>query len=154
MRPIQNSRTVLVVDDDEAFRVALRELLEQRGMTVRVAADAFEASREIDAGDIDVIFTDIRMPGGGFEVLTEVRQKGARTPVIFITGSTSSEWRRRAEGEGVFAYLIKPVGKEDILAVLRRAFERGRNPAEILAQNAAGAAPRGTGSGFRPMVNR
>jgi DNA-binding NtrC family response regulator len=154
MNSSPNTRTVLVADDDAAFRVALRELLEERGMTVRVAADASEARHEIDAGDIDVVFTDIRMPGGGFEVLSDVRERGTHTPVIFITGSTSPEWKERAEAEGVFTYLVKPVGKEDILSALRRAFERGRSPAEILAQNAAGAGRRSASPGFRATANR
>ena len=130
------TKTVLVVDDDESFRVALRELLEQRGIVVRAADDADTAIREIDAGSIDVVFTDIRMPGGGFGVLQRVRETGMHIPVIFITGATSAEWRARANTEGAFAYLTKPVGREEILAVLQRAFEHGRSPAEMLARPA------------------
>jgi len=130
------TRTVLVVDDDENFRMALRELLEQRGIVVRAADDATAAIREIDAGKVDVVFTDIRMPGGGFGVLQRVRESRMPMPVIFITGATSPEWRARADAEGAFAYLTKPVGREDILAVLQRAFERGRGPADILARQA------------------
>jgi len=130
------TKTVLVVDDDESFRVALRELLEQRGIVVRAASDAAAAIGEIDAGNVDVVFTDIRMPGGGFGVLQRVRDSGMHIPVIFITGATSPEWRARADAEGAFAYLTKPVGREDILAVLQRAFERGRGPADILARQA------------------
>jgi DNA-binding NtrC family response regulator len=130
------TKTVLVVDDDESFRVALRELLEQRGIVVHAADDAETAIREIDAGSIDVVFTDIRMPGGGFGVLQRVRETGMHIPVIFITGATSAEWHARADAEGAFAYLTKPVGREEILAVLQRAFERGRSPAEMLARQA------------------
>ncbi|HEY2388010.1 MAG TPA: response regulator [Candidatus Binatia bacterium] len=133
------TRTVLVVDDDETFRVALQELLEQRGIVVRDANDAATAIREIDGGNLDVIFTDIRMPGGGFGVLQRVRERGMHIPVIFITGAASPEWRARADAEGAFAYLTKPVGREDILAVLQRAFERGRGPADILARHAMAA---------------
>ena len=125
------ARAALVIDDDESFRAALRDLLEQRGLSVRTAADAFEASREIAAGRFDVVITDIRMPGGGFAVLDEIGAKRMRVPVILITGSSSPEWKARAESEGAFAYLTKPVGKEEILTVLRRAFERGRGPAEL-----------------------
>jgi DNA-binding NtrC family response regulator len=135
MNPIPSTRTALVVDDDEGFSVALREILEQRGIIVRAAADAVGARREIEGGHIDIVFSDIRMPGSGFGVLKEVREKGMHAPVIFITGSASSAWKQRAEAEGAFAYLTKPVGKEQILATLQRAFERGQSPAEILARS-------------------
>ncbi len=147
MAPRPIVKTVLVVDDDESFRVALRELLEQLGIVVRAAADATAAIREIAAGPIDVIFTDIRMPGGGFGVLDRVREAGMRVPVIFITGAASTEWRVRAEAEGAFAYLTKPVGREDILAVLQRAFDRGRGPADIVARPTRPARQLHAGSG-------
>ncbi len=127
------NRSVLVIDDDDSFRAALRELLEQRGLAVHTAGDAAEASRELAALPFDLIFTDLRMPGGGFSILDEVRRKGLRAPVIVVTGSSSLEWKTRAEAEGAFAYLTKPVGKEEILTVVRRAFERGRSPAELRA---------------------
>jgi DNA-binding NtrC family response regulator len=141
MSPPPARRAVLVIDDDEPFRSALRELLEERGLSVSSAADAFEATRELDRGAFDAIFTDIRMPGGGFSILHEARVRELRTPVILITGSPSLEWRARADAEGAFAYLLKPVGKDQILTVLRRALERGRSPAEVAARP-AGAAPK------------
>jgi len=130
-------RTVLVIDDDESFRSALCDLLEQRGLAVHSARDAHEAIRELETARFGAVFSDIRMPGGGFAVLDEVRARGARVPVIFITGSSSADWKARAEAEGAFAYLTKPVGKEQILSVLRLAFERGRGPAEITAAPAS-----------------
>jgi DNA-binding NtrC family response regulator len=130
------NRAALVIDDDESFRAALRDLLEQRGLSVRTAGDASAAIRELETERFDVIFTDVRMPGGGFAVLDEVSTKGMHIPVIFITGSSSTEWEARAKAEGAFAYLIKPVGEEQILTVLRRAFERGRSPAELRAMPA------------------
>ena len=130
-------RTVLVIDDDEAFRSALCDLLEQRGLAVHSARDANEAIRELETARFGAVFSDIRMPGGGFAVLDEMRTKGGRVPLIFITGSSSTEWKARAEAEGAFAYLTKPVGKEEILSVLRLAFERGRGPADLSAAAAS-----------------
>ena len=132
-----STRTVLVIDDDEPFRTALHELLEGRGLVVRSVGDAFEARRALEDGQFDVIFTDIRMPGGGFSVLTQAREKRLRAPVIFITGSSSPEWKQRADAEGAFAYLVKPVGREQIVTVLRSALERGRGPAELVEHSTA-----------------
>ena len=134
MSPTAKNRTVLVIDDDEPFRAALRELLEERGLAVRTASDAFDAMRELDQGEFDAIFSDIRMPGGGFKILEQARQRELRTPLIFITGSTSAEWKAKADAEGAFDYLQKPVGKEQILTVLRRALERGRGPSDLAAR--------------------
>jgi DNA-binding NtrC family response regulator len=130
MSPTPSNRTVLVIDDDDSFRTALQELLEQRGLSVRTAGDAFEAKRELQQNTFDAIFTDIRMPGGGFAVLAQAREQGLRVPIIFVTGSPSVEWKARAQAEGAFDYLIKPVGKEQILSVLRRALEKARFAAD------------------------
>ena len=120
------SRAVLVIDDDEPFRAALCDLLAQRGLVVHGAADAYEAAHALKERTFDAVFSDIKMPGGGFLVLQRVRQMQPRTPVILVTGSPSEDWTNRAKAEGAFAYLVKPVGKEQILDVLRRAFERSR----------------------------
>ena len=120
------ARAVLVVDDDAPFREALRDLLEERGLVVRIAVDAYEGARALREMSFDVVFTDIKMPGGGFLVLDHVRQLQPHTPVILITGSPSDEWTARAKHDGAFAYLTKPVGKDQIVDVLRRALERHR----------------------------
>ena len=81
------------------------------------------------------------MPGGGFAVLEQTRAQGLGVPVIFVTGSSSPEWKARAEADGAFDYLVKPVGKEQILNVLGRALERARitgdtrPPAEMLGHS-------------------
>ena len=134
------SRAVLVVDDDAPFRDALRELFEQRGLVVRVATDAYEGARALREMQFDAVFTDIKMPGGGFLVLEHVRELQPQTPVILITGSPSGEWTEQAKHEGAFAYLTKPVGKDQIVDVLRRAFERHRFA--VRAGFAAGGPPR------------
>ncbi len=139
MSPTANARTVLVIDDDEPFRVALCELLEERGLAVRSASDAFDAIRALDETQFDAIFSDIRMPGGGFAILEQARKRALRTPVVFITGSSSAEWKARADTEGAFDYLQKPVGKEQILTVLRRALERGRGPSDLAARTTSAA---------------
>ena len=126
-RPALPTRAVLVIDDDKPFRDALRELLEQRGLVVRVAADARDGIQALKEGLFDAVFSDIKMPGGGgFAMLERTRQIQPRTPVILVTGSPAEEWTARAKSEGAFAYLTKPVGKDQILDVLRRAFERNR----------------------------
>jgi DNA-binding NtrC family response regulator len=121
------TRAVLVIDDDEPFREALRELLEQRGLVVRVAANVHDGVQALQELLFDVVFSDIKMPGGGgFLMLERARKMQPHTPVVLVTGSPLDEWTTRAKSEGAFAYLTKPVGKDQILDVLRRAFERNR----------------------------
>lgn len=116
------TRAVLVIDDDAPFRDALRELLEQRGLVVQVAGDADDGTQALREMAFDAVFSDIKMPGGGFLMLERTRQIQPHTPVILVTGSPAEEWTARAKSEGAFAYLTKPVGKDQILEVLGRAF--------------------------------
>jgi CheY-like chemotaxis protein len=140
-RPALPTRAVLVIDDDEPFRDALRELLEQRGLVVRVAADAHDGVRALHEMLFDAVFSDIKMPGGGgFLMLERTRKIQPQTPVILVTGSPADEWTTRAKSEGAFAYLTKPVGKDQILDVLRRAFERSRFAVRTRAADAGNSA--------------
>ena len=140
-RPALPTRAVLVIDDDKPFRDALRELLEQRGLVVRVAADAHDGSQALHEMPFDAVFSDIKMPGGGgFVMLKRARELQPQTPVILVTGSPADEWTTRAKSEGAFAYLTKPVGKDQILDVLRRAFERSRFAVRTRAAEAGDSA--------------
>jgi CheY-like chemotaxis protein len=112
--------TVLVVDDDVDFREALQEALLARGCEVRVAGDADEACQVVADGGVDVVVSDVRMPGDGSRLAKRLQALLAPAPpVILMTAFDEPGTRERVLREGAFAYLPKPVS----LAWLHRVIE-------------------------------
>jgi two-component system response regulator PilR (NtrC family) len=117
--------TVLVVDDDLDFREALQEALLTHGCAVRVAGDADEACAAVAAGGIDVVVSDVRMPGDGSRLAKRLQVALADPPpVILMTAFDEPGTRERVLREGAFAYLPKPVSLAWLHRVIESALSR------------------------------
>lgn len=104
---------IAVVDDDEAMRDALSELLQVLSMDCRTFAQAESFLAAYSPDTFDCLITDLRMPGmSGMDLIRELRVRGSRLPVIVVTSSTEVESRSEAIAGGAFAYLTKPVSEE------------------------------------------
>jgi two-component system, LuxR family, response regulator FixJ len=126
-RTIRSSKAplVAVVDDDEAVREALSELLLVLGLACRTfdRADAFMAEYVPD--QFDCLITDVSMPGrSGLELQERLRELGSPMPVIIITADTSPSTRGRALSAGAFACLTKPVNDDVLFRHLQSALNR------------------------------
>lgn len=113
---------VLIVDDEELFRIMLEEMVRREGHQVRSAANGNEALRAIAQQPPDLIITDILMPEkDGIELIAELGQRGSRIPIIAISGgrrAISLEFNLESAAlMGVRATLPKPFSRE----ALRRA---------------------------------
>lgn len=87
---MEGEQVVLIVDDDSAVREGLECTLARAGYAVVVAADGEEALLKLEGMHVDVVVSDIRMPGmGGLEVLWECSRRWPGLPVILMTGSGS-----------------------------------------------------------------
>ena len=129
---------ILIVDDDPLVPRTLRLLLNKHGHDVRVAPGAAEAFRQLAAHPVDVVLSDINMPGpDGFEVLKHVRGTHPSTQVILVTGYGTIDSAVRGMREGAFDYVTKPVLDEEMLLVVERALESGRLRAENVELRAA-----------------
>jgi CheY-like chemotaxis protein len=110
---------ILVIDDEEPFRVSLYTALHREGHFVAVAASGEEGLKLFGISTFDVVLTDLGMPGmGGWQVAQAVKEMRPGTPVVLITGwgATLTEAdRRRPEVEAVLA---KPVTSKAILQTL------------------------------------
>ena len=83
---------LLIVDDDDAFRTTIGRDLADHGYEVRLAHNAEEAERELVRQPIDILLTDLRMPGGdGIDLLDRVRTMSTRTRTIGSSRRGSSE---------------------------------------------------------------
>lgn len=112
---------ILIVDDDEAIRGMLYDLLSER-YKCNTASRAEEALQYIEGEKFDAILTDIGMPGlTGVNLLQRVQQHHSDTPVILISGRGSEQDFQDLIDLGAFAYLTKPFNLDDVEQVIERA---------------------------------
>ena len=112
--------TILIVDDDEAIRAMLYDLLSEK-YECDTASMAEEALQYIEVETYDAILTDIAMPGlTGVELLKKIQEHDSATPVILISGK-GSEQAQALVDLGAFAYVTKPFNLDEIEEVIERA---------------------------------
>lgn len=121
-RNVTQPPLVVVVDDDESVRESLPDLLKEFGFTALTfsSANEFLASNTIDRTKCLVL--DIAMPGmSGFDLQKELKSRGSKIPVIFITGQNDESLRMRALDQGAVDVLFKPFSDVALRAALSKA---------------------------------
>lgn len=119
---LSNLPLIAVVDDDEAVREALCDLLQVEGLSALgfASGEAFLACEA--AASFDCVITDVRMGEiDGIELQRRLRLRGSAMPVIFITSSVEESTRARALLGGAAAWFTKPVSDNALLEALRAA---------------------------------
>jgi len=112
------NKSVLVVDDEPAMRMALKANFQRDGWSVETAGGATEALRKFGAGSFSLVVSDVRMPDGdGLQVLRGVRASSPSTAVIILTAFGTVPEAVRAIHDGACDYLIKPASFEQVLQV-------------------------------------
>jgi len=115
------SGTILVVEDQDTARQSLSELLRDEGYDVHEAADGDTAFKVIDHYSIDLVLTDLLMPGpDGIAVLKHVREIAPQTLVILMTAHATVETAVDAIRLGAQDYMLKPLVFDDVLLRVRR----------------------------------
>lgn len=117
--------TVLVVDDDVAFARALAESLRRRGLKVLTAPDRARGYEEALAFRPSRIVVDLRMPGGGLELVRELGRELPDSRVVVLTGYGSIRTAVEAVKVGAVQYLTKPVGVDALLAAFDGSSDTG-----------------------------
>jgi two-component system response regulator AtoC len=108
-------RTVLVVDDESNMLAVMRMVLEDAGHDVLAAASGEEALPHLENPDLDVVLSDIRMPGmGGEAFLARCRSERPDVPVIVVTAHGTIKSAVRAVSSGASDYLTKPFEPEEL----------------------------------------
>ncbi|MEO6519398.1 MAG: response regulator transcription factor [Pseudoxanthomonas sp.] len=107
---------VALADDQALVRAGLRALLQQQGIVVVVEAeDGAELLEKLHGHTVDVVLSDIRMPGiDGIEALQQLRTRGDATPVLLLTTFDDSELLLRATDAGAQGFLLKDAAPEDL----------------------------------------
>ena len=115
MRP----HTLLVVDDDETIRHSLADALSDDVTDVRLAESAESALALIGAGQVDVVLSDIRMPGlDGLEFLKLLRERAPHIDVVLMTAFDDMPTVVAAMREGAVEFLVKPLELHALRRVL------------------------------------
>jgi len=117
--------TILIVDDEEAQRRVLAGFLRKRGYEPVPCGDADEALRIASTRTVDLVLTDLRMPGrGGLELLNELRRLNPELPVVVMTAFGTIATAVTAMKEGAEDYLAKPIDLDELELLVARTLER------------------------------
>ncbi|PIE57652.1 MAG: DNA-binding response regulator [Desulfobulbus propionicus] len=116
--------TILVVDDEPNYQIVLSEILRDEGYEVFTADSGVAGLPIVRDTDIDVVISDMKMPGmDGIELLAKIKDFNRDLPVILITAFAEVEKAVEAMKLGAFTYLAKPFSNEQLLASVSKAIE-------------------------------
>lgn len=120
---------VLVVDDDPDIRGLVRELLERAGYEVDEAGDGREALRAFFRSPADVVILDVTMPGlDGWQTLERIREV-TDVPVLMLTARSAELEKVRGLQAGADDYVVKPFGRQELVARVHSVLRRSSDPA-------------------------
>ena len=126
---MNETATVLIVDDEPAVRSSLERALRMEGLAVVEAADGSEALGRLAERRVDAVVLDLMMPPpDGLEVCRRVRAAGDRTPVLMLTARDAVDDRVEGLDAGADDYLVKPFALRELLARVRALLRRVRRP--------------------------
>ena len=126
--------TVLVADDDPGLRESLERTLTREGYRVVLASDGRAALERVQAGGVDLIVTDLRMPGlTGLELLRAAKAIMPDVDVILLTAFGTVEEAVKAMKDGAYDFLTKPFRREQLIKLVDKALERR----DLIEQNKA-----------------
>lgn len=137
---------LLIAEDDADMRDLLQEMLEAAGYDTVIAPDGRAALTHIERqrDQIDLVITDVRMPGlEGDQLLAKAREHRAEAPVVVITAFGSVEQAVEMVKKGAYQYLTKPFKTADLLSAVERALEESApRRAQSRLRRELAAAPR------------
>jgi putative two-component system response regulator len=113
---------ILIVDDEETIRLALRKFLRSRGYEVEVAGSGDQAMQILDRESFSLMLCDVRMPGmTGVQVVPEARKKDQDLAIIMLTAVNDAATATEVLASGATDYLMKPVELADLQQAVDRA---------------------------------
>jgi putative two-component system response regulator len=126
---------ILVIDDEPIVRMLVAEILETAGHDVAVADSAEQALAIFEAEELELVVSDVVMPGlSGLELLETVRARTASLPVILITGAGTYETLSEALARGAAGLVTKPFSHAELQSAVAEALERASRSREELRE--------------------
>ena len=123
---VDNKTSILVVDDEEGVRGVLARVLKRGGYgRILTAASGDEARTLLGKEEIDVVLTDMQMPGGsGLDLLHHIHESLPDVASLMITGEDDTELANQALSVGAYGYLVKPFRSSEVLINVSNAIRR------------------------------
>src|SRR3990172_5228447 len=118
---------ILVVDDEEMIRDLCSHVLSSEGYHVTTAPGGAAALEELKRNDVDLMITDIKMPGmDGLELFEQVRKLNQDIVTVFITGHGTLDTAIESLMRGVEGFVLKPFTQQELVSAVARAVSRSR----------------------------
>jgi putative two-component system response regulator len=118
---------ILIVDDERPVREMLARWLRTAGYRCECAADTNEAAAVLESGSVDLVITDLRMPGqSGLDFIVQLQRERPNTAVLMLTACEDPRFGMQAMTYGAEGYLIKPVEMRDLLHQVGKVLKRRR----------------------------
>lgn len=126
--------SILVVEDEQKIRTALRDFLEFHGFSVNEAVDGLEAERIVADKQFDLILLDLMLPKiSGEQLCSKWRRDGVQTPIIMLTAKGQEKEKVEGLNLGADDYITKPFSLEELLARMEAVLRR-TDPARTVGQ--------------------
>ena len=120
-----SARTILVADDDSAVRTVLERALQRDGHTVRTTGRSKVLWDWVDAGEGDLIITDVVMPdGNGLDLVPRIRERRPDLPILVVSAHSTLMTAVKATQSGAYDYLAKPFDIDNLSSTVARALEQ------------------------------
>ncbi len=122
---LSTTPSILITDDDSAFRETVRGVLEPRGFRTLTASDGEEALRIVGTVPVHLLLLDMHMPRlSGLETVQRIRQLNSRLPCVLLSAALDEGIVQQARLADVFSVLAKPVSRCDITKAVDQVFHR------------------------------
>ena len=117
--------SILVTDDDPASRETFREIFEPVGFRILLAESGEEAIDIVHQQDVHIALMDMHLPKlSGLETMAIVRKVKGMLPMILMSGDSDEALMRRALSAQAYSVLSKPVSRNMVIYIVRRALEK------------------------------
>jgi two-component system, NarL family, nitrate/nitrite response regulator NarL len=129
---------VAIIDDHPLYRAGIRQAIDAAGDLEVVAegADAVDAMHIAASREANLILLDLNIPGGGIELACAIGKAHPEAKIVFLTNSESEVAMSAAMQVGAFGYVVKGIGGEELVSILRQV---SRGEAYVTPSLAAGA---------------
>lgn len=128
---LNNTPSILVVEDEEHLQEALKLNLELEGYEVTISADGADALRKVREGYFDLVVLDIMLPEiDGISVCETIRLKDSNLPILMLSAKSSSSDRVLGLKKGADDYLTKPFNLEELLLRVEKLIQKNRQMQE------------------------
>ncbi len=129
------NREILIADDDASIRTVLTQALSRAGFSPRATSNAATLWRWAQAGDGDLIITDVVMPDeNAFNLIPLIKKLRPQLPIIVMSAENTIMTAIKASEKGAFDYLPKPFDLKELMSVIERALEEPKEHAVSLNQ--------------------